>query len=356
MKLEIKNASYSYRNGRPLYEDVSFSVESGEMISILGPNGAGKTTLLRAAMGLLKWTKGESFLDGEPIADMSPSKLWSKIAYVPQSIGKGGSYTVLQSVLLGLTNQIGLFSVPKEKDILFAEETLGKLNILHLRDRKCNEISGGELQMVMIARSLVSRAGIMILDEPESNLDFKNQMIVLDTLTRLCNDGIGILFNTHYPEHALRRSSKSILIDNGSVLFGPTPSIITEKNIESAFGVKAYIGQFETDQNMIANVIPVGLAEKADKEEKADSEDEDVLATLSIICRKFSESGRINALLHEYNDILFGRMGMPHRKRDLYLISINLDGNRERIRMLEHQLSMIPDVSCKITYAKEDVL
>lgn len=353
MKLEIKNASFAYKNGRTLYENVNFSVESGEMISILGPNGAGKTTLLRATMGLLNWKSGGSFLDGDNIADMPASKLWSKIAYVPQAHNRGGSYTVLQSVLLGMTNQIGLFSTPKEKDIRFAEETLDRLHILHLKDRLCNEISGGELQMTMIARSLVSHAGILILDEPESNLDFKNQMIVLDTLTKLSSEGIGVLFNTHYPEHALRRSTKAILIDNGKVQFGATPSIITEKNIESAFGVKAYIGQFETEHNMIANVIPVGLTKDEEKTE-ADEEDSDVLATLSIICSKFEESERINAILHEFNDILFGRMGMPHRKRNLYLISVNLDGSKERIKMLAHQLSVLPDVSCKVTYAKEE--
>ncbi len=354
MKFEIKDASFGYKKGKSLYENVNFSVESGEMVSILGPNGAGKTTLLRASMGLLKWTHGMSTLDGENISDFEPSRLWSKLAYVPQNNHRGGSYTVLQSVLLGMTNQIGMFSTPKAKDIELAEQTLDRLHILHLRDRKCNEISGGELQMTRIARSLVSHAGIIVLDEPESNLDFKNQMIVLDTLTKLSSEGIGILFNTHYPEHALRRSAKSILIDHGKVLFGPTPKIITEENIESAFGVKAYIGQFETDNSMIANVIPVALTDHEDQKNTG-KEDCDVLATLSIICSKYEESERINSILHDFNDILFGRMGMPHRKRDLYLISVNLDGSAERIRMLAHQLSLIPNVSCKITYAKEEL-
>ncbi len=355
MKLEIRDASFAYKSGKELYKNVNFSVESGEMISILGPNGAGKTTLLRAAMGLLNWKSGGSYLDGENVADMLPAKLWSKIAYVPQNHGRAGSYTVLQSVLFGMTNQIGMFSVPKEKEIRLAEETLEKLNIQHLKDRKCNEISGGELQMVMIARALASHAGILVLDEPESNLDFKNQMIVLDTLSKLSSEGVGVLFNTHYPEHALRRSTKAILIDHETVKFGPTTEIINEKNIESAFGVKAYIGQFETEHNMIANVIPVGLTSK-DATKSEEAEDTDVLATLSIICGQFEESERINAILHEFNDILFGRMGMPHRKRNLYLISVNLDGSRKRIEELAHQLSLIPQVSCKVTYAKEEIL
>ena len=353
MKLEIANASFSYPKREPLFENVSFTLKSGDIISVLGPNGAGKTTLLRALRGILRWTAGASMLDDEDISSMTPSRLWSKISYVPQAHGISGSYTVLESVLFGMTNKIGVFSTPKKKDIDKALSILGKLQLAHLKDRKCNEISGGELQMTLIARALASDPGIIILDEPESNLDFKNQIIVLDTLSQLASKGVGVLFNTHFPEHALRRSNKALLLNHGQVLFGPVKEIITEQNIQSAFGVKAVIGSIETENNQIENIIPVALVPDDAAQDLAETGDVNTLASITIICEEFEESGKINSLLHEYNDILFGRMGMPHRSRNVYMITVNLDGPKSRIEELAHALSLLPDVSCKVTYAKE---
>ena len=353
MKLTVSDASFGYPKQEKLYEHVNFELEGGDIISILGPNGAGKTTLIRAVLGFVKWTSGSSKLDGESIENIPASRLWSKISYVPQARRAAGSYTVLDSVLFGMTSQIGLFSTPTKQQIEKAEELLSRFHLTSLKNRMCNQISGGELQMVLIARALASNPGILILDEPESNLDFKNQMIVLDTLSSLASDGVGILFNTHYPEHALRRSNKAILLDHHEAKTGPTRQIITEENIESAFGVKTYIGTFETETTEIKNVIPIGLSKDVGKQDAKDS-GKTALASISIICSEFEESSKINAILHEYNDILFGRMGMPHRKRNVYLINLNLDGQKSRIEDLAHQLSLLPDVSVKVTYAKED--
>ena len=181
---------------------------------------------------------------------------------------------------------------------------------------------------------------------------------MLDTLSQLSAEGVGVLFNTHYPEHALRRAHKSLLLSHGSVIMGPTKEIITEKNIADAFGVKAIVGQFETESNQIENVIPLALldkdAESVEVTNENGSENEDALASISIICREFEESGKINQILHEFPDILFGRMGMPHRKRNVYLITVNLDGPKSRIEELAHRLSLLKDVSIKVTYAKEE--
>ena len=357
MILKIENGTFAYKNGSPLFSDVNFELHSGDIISILGPNGAGKTTMLRAIIGILPWSSGRSLLDNEDIKDLSPAKMWSKVSYVPQSHGLAGSYTVLDSVLFGMTPKIGVFSSPGKEDIEHAESILDRLQLTKLRNRKCNELSGGELQMTLIARAMASDPGIIILDEPESNLDFKNQIIVLDTLTQLSAEGVGVLFNTHYPDHALRRSGKAFLLDHGKVRFGATKEIITEENLADAFGVKAIIGRIETDSNQIDNVIPVSLLpKKSDTSEKEPSEDTetDTLASISIICSEFEVSGRINTILHEYPDILFGRMGMPHRKRNVYLINVNLDGPKRRIEELSHRLSLLPSVSVKVTYVKEE--
>ena len=362
MILKVDHASFSYKHDAPLFSDISFELGSGEIISVLGPNGAGKTTLLRSILGILPWTSGSSTLDGEDIRELSPSRLWSKISYVPQSHGLAGSYTVLDSVLFGMTTKIGVFSTPNKDQIAHACSILDQLHLLPLKDRKCNELSGGELQMTLIARAMASDPGLIILDEPESNLDFKNQILVLDTLSRLSSEGVGVLFNTHYPEHALRRSGKALLLHHGQVLFGPTKEIITEENIAESFGVKAIIGKVETDSNQIENVIPLSIlshdAKSTDAQNQSETRDpkETALASIAIICREFEESGKINAVLHDFNDILFGRMGMPHRNRHVYLITVNVDGPRPRIEEMAHRLSVLPDVSVKVTYAKEEII
>ena len=126
----------------------------------------------------------------------------------------------------------------------------------------CCELSGGELQMVLIARALATEPQVLVLDEPESNLDFKNQLLVLDTMQSLARAGLTCVFNTHYPAHALRRANKALLLGrNGKSLFGSTQDVVTEQNISDYFGVRAVIGSIETPDGAYADVIPVSAAQ-----------------------------------------------------------------------------------------------
>ena len=351
--LTVENGSFAYKKGPVLFESVSFTVNGGELLAVLGPNGAGKTTLLKCIMGLNKWRTGRSMIDGRDIASLPERKLWSSIAYVPQARSASPAYTALETVLIGRSSRIGVFSSPKQADIDKAEEVLGLLGVTSLRDKLCSQMSGGELQMVLIARALAAEPGILILDEPESNLDFKNQLIVLDALSNLASRGIACVFNTHYPEHALQRADKALLLHGDETLYGSTASVVTERNIERAFGVKALIGSFETDDSEYKNVIPLRLSS-----EGASSEDESrshsALASVTVISHNYAASQRINSLLHEYGDMVVGRMGMPYRERGVYIINTSLDGERKRIDELSQRLSVIPSVSAKTTYAKED--
>ena len=348
--LTVENGCFAYKNSKPLFNNVSFSVEGGELLSILGPNGAGKTTLLRCIIGLLRWSSGRSMIDGEDVASMSERKLWTSVAYVPQARTASQAFTALETVLIGRTGRIGVFSTPKKDDIELAESVMRSLGIIDLRGKKCSEMSGGELQMVLIARALAAQPGILILDEPESNLDFKNQLIVLDTLSKLASEGIGCIFNTHYPEHALQRSDKALLLSGGRVKFGRTASIVTEPNIEEAFGVHAVIGSFETGENEIRNVIPLRLSHGGAAEVRSDVS---ALASITVISSDYSSAKRINDLLHEYGGMVIGRMGMPYRERGVHIINASLDGSRAAIDELSQRLSIIPGVSVKTTYAKE---
>ena len=357
--LAIENGSFAYKGGPQILKDINIEVEPGEILAVLGPNGAGKTTLLRCMMDMLHWQSGRSLLGGEDIRSIQASKLWQKMAYVPQARSAAASYTAFQTVLLGRSSRIGAFSAPSDEDMKAAERVMERLGIAHLADKPCHAISGGELQMVLIARAMAAEPELLILDEPESNLDFKNQLIVLDTMTALAAEGVACIFNTHYPSHALQRAGKSLMLSKeGWSLFGDTTGVVTEDNIRKAFGVEALIGEVETPQNIMKNVVAVGITGKSGQDEEgpgntgaeAPDKSRSVLASLTVIMQSNEHAGLINKALRDYGHLLIGRMGLPHRRSDKYIINVMLEGPAADIEALTHRLSLIPDISVKTTY------
>jgi len=355
MKLTIENAGFSYKKGVPVIRDLNFEAQSGELVAVLGPNGAGKTTMLRCMMGFLKWHSGKSRIDGEDIQTMPAKKLWQRVAYVPQAKGAFASLMARDMILLGCTNRIGLFSSPGKKEAGMVGELAGQLGITGLLDKKCTEISGGELQMVLIARALAAKPELLILDEPESNLDFKNQLIVLDTMSRLAAEGICCIFNTHYPTHALMRATKSLILHKGGhAVFGDTPQVLTEENIRSAFGVQAVIGEIETGGNIYKSILPLKI-DTAGVENTVQCPGADsgahTIAVISVIFSDFKMGEKINGLFHEYNRYIIGRMGMPYHEGGVYIINVTVDAPEPEIGVLVHRLGIWPGVRVKATYA-----
>ena len=361
--LRIENGSFTYKGGPQILKDINIEAGPGEILAVLGPNGAGKTTLLRCMMDMLHWQGGRSLLDGEDIRTMPASRLWRRMAYVPQARSAAASYTAFQTVLLGRSSRIGAFSAPSEEDMKVAERVMERLGIAHLADKPCHAISGGELQMVLIARAMAAEPEILVLDEPESNLDFKNQLIVLDAMTALAAEGVACIFNTHYPSHALQRAGKSLMLSkDGCSLFGETTNVVTEDNIRKAFGVEALIGEVETPHSIMKNVVAVGISGDTGPDGKnsgdgeggerrgADGADKTVLASITVIMKSNEHAGKINNAFSEYNHLLIGRMGLPHRSSDKYIISVMLEGPAADIEALSHRLSLIPDISVKTTY------
>lgn len=140
-----------------ILENISFSVESGEVLEILGPNGVGKTTLLRCMMGLLPWISGQSTLDGKSLREIPVKQLWSRISYVPQAKGLSFSYSALEMVLLGRSAHLRTLKQPQKDDFAIAEQAMQEVGIAHLKDKLCSKMSGGELQMLLIARALTTQ-------------------------------------------------------------------------------------------------------------------------------------------------------------------------------------------------------
>lgn len=261
MKFEVIDASFHYKKNSPLLNHINFNIGNSEVLSILGANGSGKTTLLRCMLGMLAWTEGGSYLDGSDLSRMKSKEIWQKIGYVPQGKLSIFAYSVEEMVLLGRNPYISTFRQPSKRDYEIAWECLELIGISHLKDKLCSQLSGGELQMVLIARALAAKPSLLVLDEPESGLDFKNQMIVLETIQKLCsNNSISAIINTHYPEHAISISDKTLLLlPDGTNLFGDTKEIVQEKHMRQAFGVDVVMKEIEIPGKTYTCVVPVGI-------------------------------------------------------------------------------------------------
>jgi iron complex transport system ATP-binding protein len=262
MTFQVQNGCFHYSGGKEILSDVNICVRDNQILTILGSNGVGKTTLLKCMLGLLKWTAGETRIDGRPIAGMKHQEFWKKIGYVPQAKLSAFAYTVEEMVLLGRNAHLKMGGLPRAEDVKIMEESLSAIGVRYLRHKLCSRISGGELQMVLIARALAAKPSLLILDEPESNLDFRNQIIVLDAVRRLSREKqISSIVNTHYPEHALSISDLTLLLcGDGTSVCGDSASIITEPYLRKAFGVHVKICDIPVEQSSYTCVLPLSLA------------------------------------------------------------------------------------------------
>lgn len=231
---------FSYIEDRPILKDLSLSLKEGKFLCVLGQNGIGKTTFLRCLTGILKWKSGFVKLNGKKIEGISNIK---DVAYVPQAHQVSFPYTALDMVCMGRTKYMKFFSMPSKLDRAIALESLKQMGIGYLAERKCSQMSGGQLQMVYIARALASNPKLLILDEPEAHLDFKNQELILNKLNQFIKEkNISCIMNTHNPEHALRVSDYTLLLGSGATYeFGSTSEVLTEENISRFFEVKTRI-------------------------------------------------------------------------------------------------------------------
>ena len=241
MSIEVKNLSFSYGD-RPVLHDISFSVEKGEFLSILGPNGVGKSTLFRCVLGLLSGYTGSVSVDGVDTRTFSIREAAKHIAYIPQSSRSIFNYSVFDIVLMGRTSGLSTFRSPGKKDKELCQWAMKKVGITHLQDRCFHRLSGGEQQLVLIARALVQKAPVLMLDEPTANLDFGNQLLVLEQARSLAQEGYTVIQTTHHPEQSYMYSDRILAIQKGRVLTeGKPKDVLTEQTIRSLYGVDVEI-------------------------------------------------------------------------------------------------------------------
>lgn len=239
--LQLTNATCGYGTV-PVLQDVSLTVEAGEVLCLLGPNGTGKTTLFKSILGLLKMQEGSLKLEGKDMAKLSRAEIARMIGYIPQAHNPPFPFNVIDVILMGRTAHLGMFASPGKTDVEIAEEVIDSLNIRHLRDKVYTEISGGEKQLVLIARALTQRPRLLVMDEPTAALDFGNQLLVLSHIQKLAQRGLGIVMASHFPDHALLYSSKVILLKTGGIYAVGNPGeVITEQSLQHLYNVKVKI-------------------------------------------------------------------------------------------------------------------
>lgn len=247
-KIRVDNLSFSYGEHKVL-ESVNFAINDGEFVSVLGANGVGKSTLFRCMLGLHRPEEGTTFIDGRDIRDFSPQELAKNIAYIPQSHNPIFNYSVFDMVLMGTTAQLGKFTSPKEEHKKEALDALKRLGIDHLKDRGYRAISGGERQLVLVARALSQQAKILIMDEPSASLDFGNKLRVMKTVRSLADNGYTIIQSTHDPDQAYLYSDKVLAMARGTVLASGKPSeIINDSMISELYGVEVEVCSMQNDR------------------------------------------------------------------------------------------------------------
>lgn len=256
MKITIENIGFSYADGRPIFQDVSFAIEPGNVIAILGPNGAGKTTLLNCLANLRAPSGGRICIDGKPMGQMPVRQVAQAIGFVPQLIVPTFSYTVLDYVVTGCAPHLGMLERPKQEHYDIAAEALERMRITHLAHKNYTEISGGERQQASIARAIAQHPAVILMDEPTAHLDYGNQFRVLEVIHSMAENGFGVAFTTHNPDHALSiRGSVAVMGRGGNFRFCESADVLSEEFLRELYGVPLEIREIEGRRVCIPPVI-----------------------------------------------------------------------------------------------------
>jgi len=236
--LDVRDLAYGFGERR-VGAGVTFALERGDTLAVLGGNGAGKTTLIRTLLGLLPAQAGAIRVGGDAIATLAPHERARRLAYVPQQHAPTFGFTAEEAVLMGRVAHLPTFARPGVADREAARDALTRLGIEALAARPVTELSGGERQLVWVARALAQQAPVLILDEPTASLDFGNRARVLAEIDRLRHSGLTIVFSTHEPDQALAHADRALLLADGRPLvLDAVERALTAENVERLYRVR----------------------------------------------------------------------------------------------------------------------
>lgn len=237
--ITVNDLHFSYPKHTVL-EGIDFSLHRGEVVSLLGPNGCGKSTLIRLILKLIHAAQGEIWLENKTIHRYSHREIAEHIAYIPQYHNVPFNYSVLEMVMMGRVSKSGFFAAPSSNDRAYAFASLERIGIADLADRAFGQLSGGQKQMVLLARALTQEVNTFIMDEPVSGLDYGNQIRLLELIADLARQGYTFLKTTHYPDHALMVSSRVVVMNGGKIIADGLPhEVITSRMIRDVYEINA---------------------------------------------------------------------------------------------------------------------
>ena len=251
MIIELIDVSVGYEK-TVVISEINLRFESGHFYCLLGANGIGKTTMFKTILGYLPVMGGQLLINGKPVKSFSIGSLAECISYVPQAKDNAYDMSVLEVVVMGRARFVKKFSQPSQDDYLKALDIIIRLDIEKLTNKHYSEISGGEQQIVLIARALAQESRFILMDEPASNLDFENQKKVLECLKQLSGDGIGVVLSSHSPDHAIYCDMEVVLIDKQKrIHYGKLKDVLTKQLLRDVYGVDVQLIQGVTDDGRI---------------------------------------------------------------------------------------------------------
>jgi iron complex transport system ATP-binding protein len=255
--VSIRNLTFKRRNQRPVLWDLSLDIDAGETLCILGPNGAGKSTLLKCLLGIeSNWT-GRIQLSGRESRQLTRRDAARLVSYVPQISNSTFSFSVEQCVMMGRTPHIALGREPTTRDRDAVEQSLQRVGLAHLRSHSIDELSGGERQLVLIARALAQTTPIILLDEPTASLDLSNQGHLLRTIRQLAQHGHTVVMTTHLPEQAFLLQARVALLKQGALVGTGSPlEMCTQSTLSELYGVSVRVLLDTTASPPVAMCVP----------------------------------------------------------------------------------------------------
>ncbi len=237
IKIEMQNVSLGYGRG-VILKDITFQVTPGEMVGLIGPNGCGKSTIIRALSRIIPLHSGRIVIDGKDIIKISRQDLACLLGVVPQMPLLPSAFTAFEIVLMGRNPHLSLFQYESQRDLAIAWQAMERTGTYTLAERRVSELSGGEIQCLLIARVLVQDTKAILLDEPTANLDIGRQVEILDLIKSLClENNMAVLAALHDLNLASQYCDRLVMINNGHIHAMGTPEeVITTQNIEDVYG------------------------------------------------------------------------------------------------------------------------